>query len=784
MGKDTGERVEMSKKNDNFEDVMLCKGVVLSASFFEKKENRFFSMLLKGVMVYLISMGSIGFYLSAFDIEYNAFFCHIVIFIMAIVCALLYYKLYIENIGYLLLLGIFGLAVMTYKTIINSGFYAVANITVEEAANFFNQPFQKVYTEQVEDRYLTITMVVLFIGIVLDVLLNVYISRRMQYVTAVFIVMTLNMIPLYLEAEPNNIYVIMYLIGIGLTYVLKSGKHFGAQVSNKRDDFLFQRKKNKNIEYKCDFKVMLQGAIIVSIFIIVSVTAITAFKPKKTFNVGYTPNKYKELSMSMVSTLLLEGFDGFRKSSENVGGLRDGKLGNVSKIKYDHETDLVVQFTPYSYESVYLRDFVGVDYKAYSNRWIEASKVELNDGPEREALKSDWIDGNEYAARGVMRIRNIDVGRTVHLPYYYDEYSYPDNNGWYQVVYYPRQDETDGALPEDSSLMFEDRYLDVPKENYDAVDTIIEEIDGYNLNTDEEKIAAVKKYFSDNIPYTIKPGMTPKNKDFVNYFLLKNKKGYCSHYASAATLIFRRLGIPARYVEGYMVDYYQITSMGELVEGAEYNDYFDGYSSLGETALIEIDVTDADAHAWVEVYDEKIGWYVVEVTPAGTEEDVEDFWDAYEEFGKKSSLSDDILSGTSDFLNFRVSNKTIRRIYITLAVIIGILLATFVGIKLFGLIRFFIIVQRAEINDKLILKYSARCRRLKKHDKEFAKCLNYTTQVDYLDPGNTKIINILEKAGFSDKIISGEEYSEAVEWTKHNVKRLRRSQKIKTVVEE
>ena len=46
---------------------------------------------------------------------------------------------------------------------------------------------------------MTVTFVALFIGIVLDILLNVYISRRMQYVTAIVIIMCLNLIPLYLD---------------------------------------------------------------------------------------------------------------------------------------------------------------------------------------------------------------------------------------------------------------------------------------------------------------------------------------------------------------------------------------------------------------------------------------------------------------------------------------------------------------------------------------------------------------------------------------------------------
>lgn len=85
------------------------------------------------------------------------------------------------------------------------------------------------------------------------------------------------------------------------------------------------------------------------------------------------------------------------------------------------------------------------------------------------------------------------------------------------------------------------------------------------------------------------------------------------------------MGIPARYVEGYAIDYDQILS-GELVDGADYADYYDGYSEIGETAYVKVDVTDADAHAWVEVYDPVIGWYPVDVTPSSSDdEDITNF---------------------------------------------------------------------------------------------------------------------------------------------------------------
>ena len=81
------------------------------------------------------------------------------------------------------------------------------------------------------------------------------------------------------------------------------------------------------------------------------------------------------------------------------------------------------------------------------------------------------------------------------------------------------------------------------------------------------------------------------SSDVVYDFLTKYKSGVCRHYAAAATLMYRTVGIPARYTIGYKSK----TKAGEWVE-----------------------VTSDDAHAWVEVFIDGIGWVEIEVTGSGS----------------------------------------------------------------------------------------------------------------------------------------------------------------------
>lgn len=116
-----------------------------------------------------------------------------------------------------------------------------------------------------------------------------------------------------------------------------------------------------------------------------------------------------------------------------------------------------------------------------------------------------------------------------------------------------------------------------------------------------------------NFTYTLEPTQTPdENYDGVDNFLAITKEGYCVQFASAAVLMLRELGIPARYVEGYIVtDFTRNTNSDSLQR----------YSAA---------VRDYHAHAWIEVYYDGIGWLNYEATPAYASE-------LYEPYGTVSA---------------------------------------------------------------------------------------------------------------------------------------------------
>lgn len=110
--------------------------------------------------------------------------------------------------------------------------------------------------------------------------------------------------------------------------------------------------------------------------------------------------------------------------------------------------------------------------------------------------------------------------------------------------------------------------------------------------TDYEKVLAIQDYLRDNFPYTLESHRLPENTDFVDWFLFEEKKGYCTYYATAMAVMLRSIGIPTRYVEGYIMP--------------------DNGPSKSNTYSI----TNQQAHAWTEVYFEGFGWLSFEPTPS------------------------------------------------------------------------------------------------------------------------------------------------------------------------
>lgn len=195
---------------------------------------------------------------------------------------------------------------------------------------------------------------------------------------------------------------------------------------------------------------------------------------------------------------------------------------------------------------------------------------------------------------------------------------------------------TSESIREDAYSMLDDVYLDVIDDkncsDYDPEllkQTLIDVCEEQQFGgTALEIIIQVMDYLENNFRYSLNPGNPDKNLDFATNFLTKNNYGYCAHFATAGTLLLRTMGIPARYVEGYVVTFDDMTT-GTILTEEDYHDWLYGDYETEDSAVVSVDVLDSSAHAWVEVYFEGLGWVPLEFTNAALaepEEDPYDFW--------------------------------------------------------------------------------------------------------------------------------------------------------------
>jgi|GEM_PF-92340 len=863
-------------QNEDRTPVTLCTGASFDDSVYDISENRYRTLIAKGIVCYLLSAGGIGAYLTAMDIDFSHVFLNIVLLATAIVCATLYHSWRSENLGYLVFFIFFAAFMILFRDYINSGFYAVVNDTIEWASIYFDTEGLQYYNERVSNRYVAVTIAMSVMGTALNVLLNNYILRRARYMVAIMLCVTVNIIAFYMLREPDAIYSVMLLAGVVMTYIMKSGNHY---LLSRRDHVL--ERSRHGLSYALDFKSLVQGLAGVLVLVLITVCTVTALYPKDFYNQSRETSDMKAASTDLMQNFIMNGIYGIINYYPNNGGLSTGELGGVSNITLDYETDLTVQYTPYSYEMLYIKNFTGTTYLPYANRWIvddSIDKTTLYNEEEYETLSDKYEAGEDYTARGLMTITNVEAPVQSYSPYYSGQASaetvtlgctvtytyYPiftgvsdesaagagdgtassvdeasmvssgaddgsnaaaEDTGSYddasedgsddsassegKNVGSVSQEDIDAAVMSDDGLMLgpnaapdgvDDIYVGIPYQNYSVVENFIKEA-GITGDTDEEIIRAVKDYFQDNIPYTIRPGATPWRSDFINYFLTDNQKGYCAHFASAATMIFRYFGIPARYCEGYAISLSQIYTSGEIVD-VDYENYYDGYSELGETAVVTVDATDADAHAWVEVYLEDTGWTRVEVTPsAGLDDDDEDdesFWNAFRNiFGDGDEDMSDTNPGDGvDFTGFSISDSAVSTFMYIVVILAAVMVIIFIIRRMMPEIRYRVAYTRADASGRTVLAYDRFVRRRSRRDTGLSKCVNYREQVEYLTYGKTEetvrtaaglveaaekhatenyipdaIIDILERAAFSrEGITEAEEkqVSEFIEMVRHD----------------
>ncbi len=258
----------------------------------------------------------------------------------------------------------------------------------------------------------------------------------------------------------------------------------------------------------------------------------------------------------------------------------------------------------------------------YSSRFFEAGDpyktVSYITRMNRNGIAAEYLNAMTYYNTSVQTIDTlkalIEAGETDIDGYIYDyEMGLQDNGISY--VGTSLADRYFNEMTEEEQKAFdiavdtEENYRNFVYENYsvsfesDKISKLAKEIKAQAevdvITTRHDLIVSVINYLGDNCAYTKTPNkeLYPGAGSIIDSFLFDVKEGYCTHFATAACAILREFGIPVRFAEGYIA-----------------TDFTENRSDYGSVVL------DSDAHAWIEVYYDGMGWITYEVTPGYTED--------------------------------------------------------------------------------------------------------------------------------------------------------------------
>lgn len=142
------------------------------------------------------------------------------------------------------------------------------------------------------------------------------------------------------------------------------------------------------------------------------------------------------------------------------------------------------------------------------------------------------------------------------------------------------------AIPEGYDEFVHENYLQIPESASEYLAGYYKAPENAGLS---DILRSVCEKLADDKSYDRQTKrMTRGSGDFVVWFLSQSETGYCIHFASAAVMMLRNCGIPARLVTGYLA--YMDTDRWNIVK-------------------------QGDAHAWVEYYVDGAGWYTLDPTP-------------------------------------------------------------------------------------------------------------------------------------------------------------------------
>lgn len=150
----------------------------------------------------------------------------------------------------------------------------------------------------------------------------------------------------------------------------------------------------------------------------------------------------------------------------------------------------------------------------------------------------------------------------------------------------PRDPTVLRSMGRDYPAEIAERYAGTDGQVADRVGRLTAEITT-DADNPYDEARAIESWLESSKDYSLNVSRTSDN--MAETFIFEMERGYCEYFATSMVVMLRSQGIPARYVVGY--------STGQQVAPDTYQ------------------VRGMNAHAWVEVYFEDVGWVKFDPTP-------------------------------------------------------------------------------------------------------------------------------------------------------------------------
>lgn len=189
-------------------------------------------------------------------------------------------------------------------------------------------------------------------------------------------------------------------------------------------------------------------------------------------------------------------------------------------------------------------------FSSYKNEGIKAKVKSIEIFPQGLKTSSFFTPLNTvsiHTGLDLLKYNRDDIFYEESAKYLQDEYTVDYLDGA-QSIY----KNCKFIYGEDTNSKYKD-YLQVPNSISDDTKNLVKEITKGN-KTNIDKLNSIESYLKSNYKYSLDVNKVPQNKEFIDYFLFTEKKGYCTYFATAATIMARLAGIPARYTEGFSME--------------------------------------------------------------------------------------------------------------------------------------------------------------------------------------------------------------------------------------